>query len=270
MDALASGPLARSLDRRLVRLVRMCIILAAVTGIVWVVLLAAITGDGWRDAVSLDALNRVFFATQFGLVWQLHLLLSIALLYFAYGRRAARLHLAWSVIACLSGLQLATLGLVGHAIIPTGMTGVVSRTSQAAHLVAAGFWLGSLVPVWFCLRNGIPESLRRDAMAALHRFSNLGHFAVAVVIVTGVLNMALIDDKLTLTLTVPYQALLAAKIVVVSVMVALAIVNRYGMVPRLKQNAAALDHIRRICTIVFWLGIGAVGLVSIFGTLSPT
>jgi putative copper resistance protein D len=169
----------------------------------------------------------------------------------------------------ISACQLGTLGLVGHAVMLSGPLGIANQASLALHLLAAGFWLGSLVPVILCLRIGADDPLRREAMAALTRFSNIGHVSVVLVVATGIVNIALIEG-LSLNLGTPYRQLLAVKVAIVATMVALAIVNRYWLVPRLRRDAAALDRIRRICVIVFYLGLAAVGLVSVFGMLSPS
>jgi putative copper resistance protein D len=60
-----------------------------------------------------------------------------------------------------------------------------------------------------------------------------------------------------------------AKIVCVAVMVSLAIVNRYVLVPRLRRDARALALFKTgtVAEIVF--GLVVIGLVSWFGTLAP-
>src|SRR5947209_1345148 len=60
----------------------------------------------------------------------------------------------------------------------TGALGWLARLSHTLHLLAAGFWLGLLVPLIACLRS--MTDLSTDASVALRRFSGLGHFAVAL------------------------------------------------------------------------------------------
>ena len=52
----------------------------------------------------------------------------------------------WAPTAVASGALLASLGLVGHAAMQTGAEGVLHRGNHAVHLLAAGAWIGGLVP----------------------------------------------------------------------------------------------------------------------------
>ena len=49
------------------------------------------------------------------------------------------------------GSAACVLGWVGHSQIEEGVAGVIHVTSDAAHLLAAGAWLGGLVPLGFIL-----------------------------------------------------------------------------------------------------------------------
>ena len=68
----------------------------------------------------------------------------------------------------------------------------------------------------------------------------------------------------------PYQALLLAKIALVAIMVALALANRYLLLPRFDSAPFALRLLRWSAIGETIMGLGAVGLVSIFGILAPT
>ena len=59
----------------------------------------------------------------------------------------------------------------------------------------------------------------------MRRFSFWGQFDVALVVLTGVVNVALTSGLGALAPTTPYRALLAAKIVLVATMIALALVQ---------------------------------------------
>ena len=71
---------------------------------------------------------------------------------------------------------------------------------------------------------------------ALRRFSAVGHGAVAVVIVTGIVNTGLILGHWPSDWNSPYQALLMIKIALVIAMALLALLNRYAVVPRLATH----------------------------------
>ena len=88
------------------------------------------------------------------------------------------------------------------------------------------------------------NSLRGDAVSAMSRFSFTGHFVVAAVVATGMVNIALVSGHPPLPPTTPYRALLDIKISLVAVMILLAVFNRYVLTPRLKADATALAALR--------------------------
>jgi putative copper resistance protein D len=267
--ALCPLMLAVHLEPRLRRLMIWGSVIAAATSVLWLVLLAALMADDWSGAISDDVLGEVLFGTEFGHVWQWHTALSLLLVAAIWLDRRLPQPVGRIVALILSALQLATLGLVGHAVMASGWSGLVNRAALGLHLLAGGYWLGCLVPVMMCLSLNAPD-LHHDAITALRRFSNVGHAAVALVIATGVINMDLIVGTLSPAFTNAYQDLLAAKILVVAAMTLLAILNRYYLVPRLRQAPWVLDQVQRVFAAVYALGLGAIALVSVFGTLAPT
>ena len=68
------------------------------------------------------------------------------------------------------------------------------------------------------------------------RFSAVGHFAVVVILATGAANIALTSGPSALAADEPLSRAAAAKIAVVAVMIALAIFNRYVLLPRIEQQ----------------------------------
>ncbi len=175
----------------------------------------------------------------------------------------------WGTIAILSGLTLASLALVGHAAMQTGVEGVLHRANHAVHLLTAGAWLGGLIPFVFCRDAYAANHLRADAVSAMTRFSFTGHFVVAAVVATGIVNIALISGRAPLPPLTPYRALLDIKIGLVAIMIGLAVFNRYALTPRLGSDAAALAALRATSIAEVALGTAAVALVSVFGLLDP-
>jgi copper resistance protein D len=102
----------------------------------------------------------------------------------------------------------------------------------------------------------------------MRRFSDGGQLAVALVVATGVVNVAL-TSGVPLPITTPYRALLAAKLAVVALMIAIALVNRYVVAPRLKPGAPALRILMWTSLAEVGLGAAVVGLVSLFALLDP-
>ncbi len=239
-------------------------LIALATACVWLSLEAASMADDPSAAIDPGTISAVLTDTAFGHAWIVHLALAAALVVavFAWSDR-------WAAIAVLSGLTLASLGLVGHAAMQTGVEGVLHRANHAVHLLSAGAWIGGLVPFVLSLDACARNSLRRDAVTAMMRFSFCGHFVVAAIVATGIVNIALTSGHMPWPPTTPYRALLDIKIAVVAVMIGLAIVNRYALVPRLKASANALSALRAISLVNVALGTLVVALVSVFALLDP-
>ena len=175
----------------------------------------------------------------------------------------------WGAATLASGALLATLGLVGHAAMQTGAEGVLHRANHAVHLLAAGAWLGGLIAFAMCLHAYDRDDLRRDAVQAMMSFSFWGQFVVAAIILTGIVNIALTSGHPPISPTTPYRMLLIAKLVIVAIMIALAVFNRYVLAPRLKSTPAALAALRSTSVAEIALGSLVVALVSVFALLDP-
>jgi copper resistance protein D len=240
-------------------------LLALVSAVLWFAAETADIGSGWRDAVSLPALESVATETPFGTVWLWRLALALVLVVLCLSRN----RLGQWLRLLFAALLLVTLALVGHAAMDAGAVGVLHHGNDMLHLLAAGFWLGSLPPLALSLRLAGDPQLRGPAIVALRRFSILGIFAVAAILLTGVANALLIFNHGRLAAS-PYWILLGAKIVLVLAMVGLALINRVRLMRRLRiDGEAALATLRRNTLIEIALGAGVVALVSVFGTLDP-
>ena len=240
------------------------LIVLATAGL-WLALQTAAMADDSAAALDPATIAAVLADTAFGRAWILHLVLAAAFVIVAlFAPRDG-----WTPIAVFSGLVLASLGLVGHAAMQTGAEGVFHRACHALHLLAAGAWIGGLVPFVLCLGAAARNNLRRDAVAAMMRFSFWGHFVVATIVATGIVDIALTSGRAPLPPLTPYRALLDVKIVVVAAMIGLAVVNRYAIAPRLRASADAVAAMRAISLVNVALGTLVVALVSVFALLDP-
>jgi copper resistance protein D len=240
-------------------------VVALLSAILWLALESASMADDWSAALDPGAIDGVLADTAFGHAWIVHLVLAATLVaVVVFGPRAR-----WAATAVASGAVLASLGFVGHAAMQTGAEGILHRLNHAVHLIAAAAWIGALVPFVMCLGAYERGDLRREAVKAMTSFSFWGHFIVATIVVTGAVNIALTSGRLPFPPDTPYRGLLDAKIVVVVVMIVLAIVNRYALVPRLKATAGALPTMRALTLGNIALGTVVVALVSVFALLDP-
>jgi putative copper resistance protein D len=258
--------LAQDIGRRLRFFGVLAIALAVATTFLFLPLETAFIGEGWGDALNLATVRDVLFETSVGRTWQLQAAAAVVLIAAvalpSRGRKAA--------ITLASGFLLASVALTGHAVMGAGWFGIAHRMNDAIHLLSAGAWLGALVPLLAVFKAINDGAYGRDAEAALSRFSRAGYVAVALIVASGVINTVLVLGRWPTDWSSPYQAMLASKIMLVGVMVALAIVNRYRFVSRITWGGSgAVRPFQRRTVAEIVIGLCVVGLVSVFGMLAP-
>ncbi|MFI8415666.1 copper homeostasis membrane protein CopD [Serratia sp. NPDC078593] len=239
-------------------------LLAALSAVALLAIQAGQMGDGWRDTYQFDVWIAVL-GTTFGEVWRWHLvfsLLALLALWVPTYRSA--------VCAFLSALLLVSMAFIGHAAMHSGALGTIHRFNHALHLLAAGYWFGCLLPLLYCLRYLHLPQWRTDAVTTLIRFSRWGHLAVAVVIVTGIINSLVILGSGSLDIDLPYQRLLLLKIALVALMMVIALANRYAVVPAMRSMPKLAQRgLLLACWSEVALGGIVLLLVSLFATYSP-
>jgi putative copper resistance protein D len=140
------------------------------------------------------------------------------------------------------------------------------------HLLAAGLWLGGLVPLrWFlrrarATRDAATITLARDAV---RHFSRMGYAAVALIAFTGAINGILLVGGTGAMLRTPYGRLLAVKLLLFSAMVVVALVNRFRLAPRISCDPAAFGALCRSVALEQGLGLAILAVVSVLGTWPP-
>jgi putative copper resistance protein D len=239
-------------------------IVALITAIAWLAFESAAMAEDPSAAVDPDQLAAVLTDTAFGHMWAAHLIVAAALVAVVAFSRAG-----WAATSIVSAALLASLGLVGHAAMQMGAEGVLHRANHAIHLIAAGAWIGGLVPFAMCLRAYQRDDLRKGAVRAMAGFSFWGQLIVAAIVLTGVVNIALTSRHPPLPPTTPYRALLIVKLLIVAIMIALALFNRFVLAPRIKTSANALATLRATSLVEIALGCVVVALVSVFALLDP-
>src|SRR4051794_7826053 len=117
------------------------VILLLVALLGWLPATAAGMNDA-SDPVPLSELTRtVLLETGFGRVWAIRLGLAILLLAAVLADAPGRIVLA------VTAAILASEAWVGHAAMEAGLPGALRRGAMVVHLLAAGAWLGGLVPL---------------------------------------------------------------------------------------------------------------------------
>ncbi|MFJ2426215.1 copper homeostasis membrane protein CopD [Pseudomonas sp. NPDC087804] len=247
---------ALELDRHLTRLARWLAAVALVSGIAWALLITASMAGSAAAAFDPDTIALVLGNTFFGQVWRWHLLINAVLLalLFTPWRSSMPLRLG------LSGLLLATLAPVGHGAMLDGLSGQLLILNQIVHLTCVAAWLGGLLLLVMILRQ--PSELR----GVLQRFSGVGYWLVAGLLITGLINVRVLTGQWWPTpLFSGFALILLIKAMIVLGMLGLALFNRL----RIDDCEQRMGTLRRSVMLEWLLGIGAVAAVSLLGTLPP-
>ena len=109
-----------------------------------------------------------------------------------------------------------------------GMDHTLHVAADAAHLLAAGAWLGGLLSLTFVLATDA-----ENAHDVLMKFSGMGTIAVAVLVASGLVNSWFLVGSITNLGGTPYGQLLLVKLGMFAGILGLAITNRLSLVPAL-------------------------------------
>jgi copper transport protein len=130
---------------------------------------------------------------------------------------------------------VASLPLTGHAM--TAKPTAVAVAALATHGLTAAFWIGSLAALFSIMstrRSGEPA-----AVAALQRFSRWAMFAVAFLVIAGVVFVVLQLGSVSELFGSDYGWLIVGKVFFLSLLLILAFLNRFRWLPRLERGVLA-------------------------------
>jgi copper resistance protein D len=257
--------------------------LAVASGVAHLVLVAAdITGGSSTEVIANGTAWSVVTDTNFGHVSQLRLVLAAALAaLLVFGRRQSQPGSPLRVLAAaVAGLLLGSLAFTGHASGASGEGAIVHLISDALHALAAGVWLGGLIPLSVLItvvtRSG--EQVVEQCGQVLRRFSNLGAVSVATLFASGVINTWFLTNHMRGLVGTDYGRLLQLKIGLFLTMLCLAGVNRLRFLPRLTQGKEpeslqhgmqTLQQLRRNTALEIALGLAVIYVVGILGVTPP-
>ncbi len=221
-------------------------------------------GDGWQDV----AVTQTWFAvlgTDFGQAWKWQIILG-ALNCFFCGKTTEKSHF---ILLTLTTLQLIGLAFIGHTLMHEGAAGFAQKLTQIIHLMSAGYWVGGVVMIIKVMNDSKMKEMKAGAISSMIKFSQYGHLAVSLVILSGFANTFFIRGWSLHSFSL-YTQLLFAKVAIVALMVAMALVNRYCLVPRFKTSHKNVQNKFIFLTYAeLALSLVVVCLVCVFSTLNP-
>jgi putative copper resistance protein D len=247
----------------------------------WLASLALLTACGWIIVSLVDMLDGVaglasaatwhvfFIETGFGRVWALRLAGLLAIFICALFGSWSLFKAEMPAICGLSAGLLVSAAWLGHAAAAQGSEGYANIASYACHVLAAGAWLGALLPLSQRLR-------RRDDIAglqaSLEHFSRLGMTIVTLIVATGIVNAYLRSVTFLGLISTDYGRLLAVKLALFFALLGLAASNRWIFLRRLRQNSDSAHVVRSLYRSVLLeqlLGASIIGVAVVLGATPP-
>ena len=260
--AMAEAPdAAPRLRRRLLRLAAGSAVCALVVGAVWIVV-ETVAIAGTDDAAStLQALPVVAWQTQFGQWLLLRGVLLLAVLPLLRPRRGT------TIAAVLAAIALVVQPMLGHAGAIGGGVGEALITSEVMHLLAAGAWLGALLPLFITIGT-LPHNA---AATACRSFTPIGLSAVVVLAGTAIVQVTELMGGMPGLFGTGYGRVALIKLGLFVVLLSLAALNRLALTSRLAGPApdAARRHMRASIATEAVLGTAVVITAGFLATHEP-
>ena len=262
------------------------------TGQIWLAILALVSSGCWAGLAIVDMSESLrslgstatwhafFWETYFGAIWVFRFAFLVVLLLAVILRAFFPTFLIGAgSITAISATLLVSLAWLGHAAAEHGTARAEGLFALGCHILAAGAWLGGLVPLSAKLRRyNRSAAAESDAMSSgvrlsLERFSNMGIAAVFVIVCSGASQAYLrLNSSADLFATL-YGRVLFAKIVLFVILFGVAAMNRYVLLPRLSGYASDPQPVRSLAHTVLTeqvLGGTIVGLAVVLGSLPPS
>ena len=249
------------------------VILAITSGLAWFAFTAARITQTLSAAVDPQALADVLRETDFGPLWSARILLAILMCAILIRKTMLPSRSVNALHVAISAALLASLALTGHARAEEGAIAGLHVLADALHLLAAGLWLGGLLGLFVLLTPARSGRDDKDAIEALRSFAGTGSIAVATLIVTGVINTALLVGSIEGMVSTTYGRLLLCKLALFIAMLSLAAANRFALVPHLCQpqplRGRTLGVLKRHVLIEQIAGLSVLMIVSVLGVSAP-
>jgi len=166
-----------------------------------------------------------------------------------------------TALLALIGVGLA-LAATGHAA--SAQPRYLTMPAVFLHGVSLAFWIGALLPLAFAMHGP-----REMAVNVLTRFSRAIPFAVAALLVSGLLLAIIQLERLDALWTTAYGRVLAIKLALVAALLLLALWNRLWLTPRIGNGGRARRLMGRSIMAELALVIAILGVVGLWRFTPP-
>ena len=264
--------------RGLLRASAVLAVIAFASALAWLLGQATnMTGHTLRQAWNDGAVGLLLFKTHAGVVW-----------WARFGIAGATVTVVWALV-CRRGLpseatlfaalllaiaNFVSCAWLSHAASDGGPYGSLHLAAQALHLFAVSLWLGGLIPLAALVSRAFSRrdrSVAAAVQAVCMSFGNIAILVVGIIVISGIsITWLVVRDATDLT-TGSYAALLALKLVLFGLMLIVAGVNRFRLVPRLADpdhgSAAARLWWSMLAEAI--LGSAVLVIIGALGITSP-
>lgn len=235
----------------------------------------AMMAGGWAAAFDPASIGYVIQSTGLGVAHMARAALAlagVAILMFGQDRKVAGL----MAVMAFAGAT-ASFAWSGHGAASEGAVGLIHLIADIIHALAAAVWLGALAG--FCMRLCRPSGGEIETTArSLAGFATVGSAAVAVLVLTGLINAGFLIgiDGVVRVASSNWGLLLLGKLALFILMVGLAALNRFTLTPGLaraiKHDTATDEPVRRLRLSIgleMVAGLALLGLVAAMGVQMP-
>ncbi len=231
--------------------------------ILWLYLQAADMADAEGAARVLAALIPVLTRTLFG-----HVLGAQFAALLAASALIGVVDVAWRQRAALGMTTLAVALQAGHSHAYAMYGGAsVLLGCDVVHLLAAGAWLGGLVPLLLWVRCAPPKT----GASAARRFSPLGQGCIAALVLSATVQGWILVGTVPGLVGTAYGWMVLVKIGLFAVLLGFAAANRYRFAPALLHDRPVTAKTVLVRSIALQTGfaIAIVAAASVLSALPP-
>ncbi len=265
MSAGAARPVAATAV-----LLRVAAPVAAVSGVAWLAGTIAYATGGLASLADPAMLRVFFLETPFGTPASIRLALLGALM--AVGSMPMKSGLRTRSYVVVGAALLVSQAWLGHAN-EGGATsyGFALIATYAVHVLATAAWVGGLPPLAFVVAAARWEHAGQWLHAFLMRYSTVATIAVVLIVASGSANTlyhaggSLADLRST-----AYGSVLLTKVTLVAVMLGLASLNRFVLMPSLCDAAdVPLRRLQFSVAFDMLLALLVLGAAAVLGITPP-
>ena len=257
-----SSPEGERLRGMLRLLVRVSAAFALIAGIAWLSTASATIADTDSISGTLSAIPVVALQTQYGQWFTTRCILLLLLLAMPLSRR-----LGLIAALLLGGAALVVQPMVGHAGAIGGNVGKELIASETLHLIAAGAWLGGLLPLLIAV-GVLPHEA---AATACRNFTPVGLSAVLLLAGTAIVQVTELMGGLPGLLGTTYGHVALVKVGLFLLLLTLAALNRLVLTEHLSRSSAGVTqrHMRVSIGVEMVLGAAVIITAGFLASLTP-